>query len=141
MSMMEAVQTVFQKYIDPNGRASRSEYWYFVLFNFCVGLVLGGLHRSSRVSIFGWISVLYGLAVILPEFMVEIRRLHDIGKSGLCILFVLIPVVGPILMLYWLCKDSQVGYNEYGPNPKGIGNVYDYDSYDSYGSYDSRPRF
>lgn len=62
--------------------------------------------------------MLYSLAVLLPGLAVAVRRLHDIGKSGLFYLFVFIPLVGAIILLVWFCKDSEPGANAYGPNPK-----------------------
>lgn len=57
------------------------------------------------------------------RFRVVVRRLHDIGKSGLFYLCILIPLVGPILLLVWFCKDSEPGENQFGPNPKGVDTV------------------
>ena len=95
-----------------DGRARRSEYWYWVLFNTLVGLFLGW------IPVLGWIiCVLF----ILPSLSVCIRRLHDIGKSGWWYLLVLIPLVN-LVLIYFFILDSQPGVNQYGPNPKGIGN-------------------
>lgn len=105
---MTAVKTCFSKYADFNGRATRSEYWYFFLFNFIVGIVLGW------IPFLGW---LVSLALLVPSLAVAWRRLHDIGKSGAFYLFILIPLVGWIFVLIWLCKETQPGDNQYGPQP------------------------
>ena len=113
---MESVQTCLRKYVDFSGRARRSEYWYFYLFTCIVSGVLGGIGNAIGIT---WLAGVAGVALILPELAVCVRRLHDIGKPGIWILIGLIPCVGTILLIVWLCKDSDPGDNEYGPNPKG----------------------
>jgi uncharacterized membrane protein YhaH (DUF805 family) len=103
---------VLQKYVVFEGRARRSEYWYFVLFNFIISLVLGLIGNAINLP---FISTIYSLAIFLPSIAVAIRRMHDVGKSGW---YILIPVYNLILA----CTDSEVGENKYGQNPKGIGN-------------------
>ena len=112
MGFTGAIKACFGKYATFDGRARRSEYWYWVLFNTLVGLFLGW------IPVLGWIiCVLF----ILPSLSVCIRRLHDIGKSGWWYLLVLIPLVN-LVLIYVFILDSQPGVNQYGPNPKGIGN-------------------
>ena len=118
MNLKEAVTSVFTKYATFNGRARRSEYWYFVLFNFVVSAVLGVL--ANAIGVASTLSNLYSLAVLIPGLAVAWRRLHDIGKPGYCYFIFLIPIVGWILFLVWMCKDSQPGDNKYGPNPKSV---------------------
>lgn len=123
MSFSEAIQTCFSKYATFTGRARRSEYWYFVLFNFVVNTVIsvvfGTLLHMQRFQLI--ISLVWALAVLLPGLAVCWRRMHDIGKSGAYVLLALIPLVGAILLIIWFCKDSQPGENQYGPNPKEAG--------------------
>lgn len=116
MSFTDAIKSVFSQYANFSGRARRSEYWYFVLFNLVVTAVLRGLGEAS--GIFSVIAGLASLALFVPGIAVAVRRLHDIGKSGWFFLFVLIPVVGAIILIIWYCKDSDPGDNAYGPNPK-----------------------
>lgn len=118
MSFMDAVKSVFSQYAGFSGRARRSEYWYFYLFNFCVSLVISIL--ANVVKPLGFLSIIWSLAVLIPGLAVGVRRLHDIGKSGLFLLFALIPLVGAILLIVWFATDSQPGDNQYGPNPKGV---------------------
>jgi uncharacterized membrane protein YhaH (DUF805 family) len=103
---------VLKKYAEFSGRARRKEYWMFVLINLIVGLVL------NYVSAF--LYGIYSLAVLVPSIAVGVRRLHDIGKTGWLLLIAIIPVLGWILLLVWLAKDSQPGNNQYGENPKGV---------------------
>ncbi len=122
MSFMEAVKSVFSQYAGFSGRARRSEYWYFTLFNFIVTGVFSVLSSVTGSTIFSVLSGLFSLAVLIPGIAVCIRRLHDIGKSGWYLLFVLIPLVGAIILIVWYCKDSMPGENQYGPNPKEVQN-------------------
>ena len=113
MKFFEAVSTCFRKYADFSGRARRSEYWYFYLFNTIVTTVLNILPAEL-----GIIATIYSLATLLPALAVTWRRMHDIGKNGAWSLIALIPLVGWILTIIWECRDSQPGENIYGPNPK-----------------------
>ena len=103
----DAIKTCFNKYATFEGRASRAEYWWWVLFNFLVGLV-------TFVPVLGWIIT---IALLIPSIAVGVRRLHDIGKSGLYYLLCLIPLVGSIILLVLFLQPSQEGANEYGENP------------------------
>lgn len=130
MTFQEAINSVFSNYANFSGRARRSEYWYFTLFNIIVSTVLSVLMRltagSAMFNLFRIIEVVYSLAVIIPGLAVSWRRLHDTGRSGAWYLLILVPIVGAIVLLVWFCKDSQPGVNEYGPCPKDI------DQYSSY---------
>ena len=120
MSFKQAVSSVFHNYANFSGRARRSEYWYFVLFNLIVGVVLGIIDAilGGDTLLVSVISGVYSLAVLVPSLAVCWRRLHDIGKSGANILWGCIPLVGVILLIVWYAKDTQPGENQYGPDPK-----------------------
>ncbi|MBQ5710127.1 MAG: DUF805 domain-containing protein [Alistipes sp.] len=106
-----------KQYADFSGRARRTEYWMFTLFNFIFSFVLGFVLAFIGLGFLGYI---YTIAILIPSLAVCIRRLHDIGKSGWWYLIGFVPVVGTIVLLVWFCTDSQPGNNEWGPNPKGI---------------------
>ncbi len=113
---------VLKQYAVFSGRARRKEYWMYTLFNFIVSFVLGlaaGILGAVTESDLSIISLLYGLAVMLPSIGVSIRRLHDIGRSGWWLLLAFIPILGWIVLLIFHVKDSAWGANEYGANPKG----------------------
>ncbi|MEF2278572.1 DUF805 domain-containing protein [Deinococcus sp. YIM 134068] len=67
------------------------------------------------------LTVVYGLAVLLPSLAVGVRRLHDTGRPGWWLLIGLVPFVGGIVLLIFYVLDSQPGSNTWGPNPKGVG--------------------
>ena len=102
-------------YVDFNGRAPRAEFWYFVLFNFIIALVVSGIGYAIGLDKLG---SLYSLLVLLPALAVSVRRLHDTGKSGLFVLLGLIPLVGALILIYFYAQASQPGDNQYGDNPK-----------------------
>ncbi|TCI91103.1 DUF805 domain-containing protein [Tenacibaculum sp. M341] len=118
---------VLKQYVDFNGRARRQEFWMFTLINFLISLAINilSLAIAPELAILG---TLYSLAVLLPSLAVGARRLHDIGKSGWLLLLILIPLIGVILLIVWWATDSEHGPNDWGPNPKGIGNVNEIDS-------------
>lgn len=124
----EAVSRAFSNYCNFNGRASRSEYWWFMLFNFIVTMVLSAGHGFSTHSMvasmnafsldtFSVLTYIWGLIVLLPTLGLSWRRLHDIGKGGGWYFIGLIPVVGGILLIVWFCQSSQPGDNRFGPVP------------------------
>jgi uncharacterized membrane protein YhaH (DUF805 family) len=100
---------VLKKYADFNGRARRSEYWYFVLFNYLIQLLIGyiGLYTFENP----YFGTIYFLAVFIPYIAVGVRRMHDVNKSGW---YILIPIYNLILC----CTDGTNGPNDYGPDPK-----------------------
>jgi uncharacterized membrane protein YhaH (DUF805 family) len=106
---------VTTKYAEFNGRARRSEYWYFSLVSFIIICVLAFFSGVLGDTIGSGLIIVFYLAIIVPSIAVTIRRMHDVGKSGW---YCLIPIYNLILTL----TDSTPGENEYGPNPKGIGN-------------------
>ena len=109
------VEVLRNKYADFDGRARRSEYWYFCLFNALVAFGLGIIVGLIGAS---WLSTVYSLAVMIPGLALGVRRMHDIGKSGWWILISLIPIVGAIWFLVLCCKAGDTGANAYGPDPK-----------------------
>ena len=112
---------VLKKYAVFDGRAGRSEYWYFVLFTSIISLVLGfieGLAGIAPEADYSVLAVIYSLAVLLPSIGVSIRRLHDTGRSGWWLFISLVPFIGGIILLIFLVGNSQEGTNQYDPSPR-----------------------
>ncbi len=118
-----AVRRVFAMYATFHGRASRSEYWWWVLVAAVVGTVLNALPTLTdgiRVEpdgsmtvtgpvgiILGTIWLVWAIATILPTLAVLVRRLHDTDRSGWWLLVGLIPLVGPIVLLVFTVQQSR----------------------------------
>ena len=115
MSFVESVKTCFSKIVTFDGRARRSEYWWFEVCILIIDMLVTGLLNDQGV-----IAGVVGIIVFLAALSVTVRRLHDVGKSGWFYLINLIPFVGQIILLIFLIKDSEPGENKYGPNPKGM---------------------
>ncbi len=101
MGFGEAIKVCFNKYANFSGRASRAEFWWFYLFTFLVSLITCGVA---------------GLVFIIPQYAVGARRLHDTGRSGWLQLLGFVPIVGLILIYWWVLEGDQ-GDNQYGPKP------------------------
>jgi len=142
MNFISSIKTCFKKYIDFKGRASRSEYWFFILL--WVGLLFAGeywddsnlfyelsdsLYNTLNYLIIG---LIYGFPLIclIPLISVTIRRIHDIGQSGFVILIfvfgffiafilkneIIVRIVFIVLGVFLMKKSA--GKNQFGPIPK-----------------------
>ncbi len=118
-----------ENYANFEGRARRSEYWYFVLFNALIGyasmFVFGLIGGMLDVPILAGIGFVYVFAALIPGLAVAIRRLHDTNKSGWMILIGLIPVVGSIVLIVFFATEGTQGSNEYGSDPKLSNDPFD----------------
>jgi uncharacterized membrane protein YhaH (DUF805 family) len=115
---MEYYLECLRKYAVFTGRSRRKEYWYFVLFNFLVLIVLSVVDRilglTSPDTGVGLLRAIYSLGTIVPGLAAATRRLHDTGRSGWWIFLCFIPVVGAIILIVFLASESQSETNEYG---------------------------
>lgn len=107
--MVEAYKKMWINAFNFSGRTSRSDFWYAILANFIIGLILGFF---GEVGIM--ISAIYSLIILIPSIAMEIRRMHDSNKSGWYLFMSLIPLVGWIFVLIAYCASS-VEPNKYGP--------------------------
>ena len=124
MDLFEAFGTCFRKYAVFSGRARRSEYWLFCLANILLAIVLSLLTlvltkvSQTAVMVAYGLSCLFSLVMFLPGLAVMVRRLHDTDHSGAAVLLLFVPLVGPIILLVWYCRDGTPGPNRYGESPK-----------------------
>lgn len=99
MTFQESIKVCFAKYADFSGRASRSEYWWFVLFILLVSMAASVISPK--------LSALFSLATLLPSIAAATRRLHDTNRTGWWQLLVLVPLVGFIVLLVFLAQEGQ----------------------------------
>jgi uncharacterized membrane protein YhaH (DUF805 family) len=117
MNFGEAIASGFRNYVNFNGRAARSEYWFWTLFVVLVSFVTGGIdYFLFPASQIGPINGLAGLALFLPGLAVSVRRLHDIDRTGWWLLLFL-TLIGVILLIVWACFRGTPGPNRFGPDP------------------------
>lgn len=113
------INVIMTKYAQFDGRARRQEFWYVYLVNIAISLVFGILSRIPFIGfIFTIVMGLFGLATIVPMIALYIRRMHDLGKPGVWICVVFVPLIGAIWLLILAATEGQRGDNIYGPDPK-----------------------
>ena len=117
MQFQDAIRSGFRNYVTFSGRATRSEYWYWVLFSIIVAIASAIADAALfEYSTTGPIESLTSLLLFLPGLAVAIRRLHDVDKSGWWFLLVF-TVIGLIVLIAWGCMRGTVGPNRFGPDP------------------------
>lgn len=135
MSPVQAVRTVVRKYAVFSGRAPRSEYWWFALFNLVVVVITlaidavffgtGEMTTTATSAAFqadaGPAALVASLALVLPALGVAVRRLHDTDRRGWWVLLGLIPFLGAVVLIVFYALDSTPGHNRFGPNPQRAG--------------------
>lgn len=122
MTFFESIQTVFRKYAEFSGRATRPEYWWFALFSALVSSALNSLNvytthgtgtmfamaaTSSSLLIGSSLSGLWSIAVLLPSLAVTVRRLRDAGREWVELFWVLLPIVGWIILIVHLAEPTK----------------------------------
>lgn len=112
----------FRQYADFNGRARRKEFWLFRLIEGIIFYLLCGigafLFYVSESILFFLLPAIYLLGALIPSVALTVRRLHDVGRSGLWFFFTLVPLVGGIWFFIMMCTEGDLFENKYGPSPK-----------------------
>lgn len=96
-------------YADFTGRATRQQFWMYVLIVWLIQVVLNILDLDM-------ITTLLSVALLIPNLAIGARRLHDIGKSGWWQLLMFIPIIGWIILIVWFATKSDTSDNQFG-NP------------------------
>ena len=112
MNFVESIQTCYKKFFDFSGRASKSEYWWFQLYNAII-YVLSFVFQGDLVLL---LSILI-IVNLIPVYAVGVRRIHDSDKSGWLVLISLIPLIG-LYIFVLLLQDGSKGKNRFGVKPK-----------------------
>jgi uncharacterized membrane protein YhaH (DUF805 family) len=127
-----------RRYAEFSGRSRRKEYWMFFLLMVALGLIAGTVDTvlgfgttyrevSGAGYSAGWavnngpLSILLVLATFIPSLAVTIRRLHDLDKSGWWVLICLVPLIGAIVLIVFMCVEGTRGTNRFGPDPLAEG--------------------
>ena len=121
MTFSEAIKICFtEKFSKREGRARRSEFWYFQLFNCLIALALGIIAVVTDMpdAIANSVARLVNFVFLFPGINVAVRRLHDVNKSGWWYL-INFTIIGIFYFLYLMAKEGDHGDNQYGPDPKG----------------------
>lgn len=134
-SFIGSIKICFSKYVGFSGRAPRAEFWWWYLFTVLIGIVMLIINGPTYMDYFSAMSqytadsglppptlsspgidigYLINLALFLPGLAVSVRRLHDTNRSGWWMLILLIPLIGPILLLVWFCTRGTRGNNRFG---------------------------
>ena len=132
---MEWMLMPYRRYAEFSGRSRRKEYWMFYLLivifltvlsvimsmgaptvDPLTGQVSGG---GMMTTVGGGLLLLFGVGTIIPSLAVSIRRMHDQDKSGWFLLLALIPLLGGLVVLVFMCLEGTKGPNRFGPDPKG----------------------
>ena len=114
MRFGESIKYSFKNYSNFSGRASRSEFWYWVLFVVLVAFSLSFAGALLVVDVEFLLSV-FVLASIIPNLARIVRRLHDTNKPWQYMLIALVPLFGNIILTVWFCTKSDAGSNKFGP--------------------------
>ncbi|MBE6477494.1 MAG: DUF805 domain-containing protein [Propionibacteriaceae bacterium] len=128
MGFGQSIKTVYSKYATFSGRASRSEFWWFILFSFLVNLVFSVLNtiahtagivdpETTTPALF--ILALFNLGTFIPLLALYARRLHDTGRSAALLLLLLLAGIGSLILLILCALAGQPGPNQYGDDPLG----------------------
>ena len=126
--MLEYAMMPLKRYTDFAGRSRRKEYWSFVLGTFIVAIILSIIERIVGLSgmvggIYGPLTTLLILGLIIPGIAVQVRRFHDQDKSGWFVLLSLIPFIGALIVLVFMFIEGTKGPNRFGPDPKDPGSA------------------
>lgn len=123
LPFVKAMLSAVANCTDFKGRTSRKDFWWAVLGFFIVGailgFILGFLGGLTGLGLFKFLSKIVSLAMCLLELAMEVRRLHDVNKSGWWLLLSLTGI-GGIVLLIWTIQQGDPSDNQYGPVPQSI---------------------
>jgi uncharacterized membrane protein YhaH (DUF805 family) len=113
MDFAQAVSSGFKNYVGLEGRASRSEYWYWTLFSIIATMVAGVMDVFAGL---GFFSGIVSLGLFLPGVAVAFRRIHDLDATAWWLLLPLTGI-GFLILIVWFCFQGSIGQNRFGPDP------------------------
>ena len=101
----------FRNYVNFNGRATRTQYWMFMLFNIIAQIILAVV--TLVLPFLSFLGTVYSLGVLLPSLAIGARRLHDTDRSAWWLLLLLVPFIGAIVLLIFYVLPSTPGVNRF----------------------------
>ena len=113
---MEAFLSAFRQFADFNGRTSRKTFWTYFIISLLLSWVVYFADKSMSHP--GVLSLVYLLIFIVPTLSISVRRLHDTNRCGWWLLLALIPVVGPLVLLFFKASAGDASTNRFGPAPQ-----------------------
>ena len=121
--MLDWALMPLRRYADFSGRSRRKEYWSYLLGVVVIAIIIGIIEGAAGLSgmvggIYGPLTALFFLGIIVPSIAVQIRRFHDQDKSGWFVLIGLIPILGGLIVLVFMFLEGTKGPNRFGPDPK-----------------------
>ena len=119
LNFFDSIKICFKKTFIYQDRASRSEFWYFSLIYTILSIpiyIYENSYDPTEKNLY-IISVICVIILFLPGIAVQIRRMHDINKSGWFILLNLVPFIGSIIVLVMLIEKGTLGKNRFGEYP------------------------
>ena len=128
MGFTQAISSVLGKYATFEGRAPRSEYWWWVLFSVLLNWGLGFVDlalfgafsfiATGDVHVFTPITTIVGIALILPSIALSVRRFHDMDRTGWWLLLGLTGIGALVVTIWFMFRGTQ-GWNRFGSDPLG----------------------
>ncbi len=108
--MVEAYREYWNNYFNFSGKMSRKNFWLNVLINFIIYIILimcTCINIGEPISgYYALLTIVYSLATIIPNISMQVRRLHDTGQSGACVLLCFIPIIGSIILIVFYSLPS-----------------------------------
>jgi uncharacterized membrane protein YhaH (DUF805 family) len=132
------IDPIKNHYADFKGRATRQQFWMFVLWYMILGfavmatigilqiILIAVLFDGNSIApvilsaVLGLFFLCVVLYILIPQIALQVRRLHDVNMSGWWCLLGLIPYIGSLILIILCCLPSKPGNNKWGPNPYGI---------------------
>lgn len=108
------INPIKSHYLDFSGRATRQEYWMYVLWFVIFAAIVSLIEVVTGIT---FLYHIYVLGLLLPSLALGARRLHDVGMSGWWQLLNIVPIIGTIILLILFIRTGQPESNKYGANP------------------------
>ncbi|MAD72800.1 MAG: DUF805 domain-containing protein [Euryarchaeota archaeon] len=123
MPFMSAMKSGFKNSFSLSGRASRSEYWFWVLGGiiFQMTMIIGSIILAIvEVPVLPALMALAPILLVPGSITLVVRRLHDVGMSGWMWFVALVPLIGAIYLIYLFVQEGDMGENAYGAVPTNM---------------------